>query len=91
MGKAETKIRNQVQDYLRWKGWFVWYQLQGLGAYKGAPDLMAAKDGKVIAVEIKTPKGWQSDHQKQFQANYEAAGCQYLLVRGIEDLEEAGI
>lgn len=88
---SEAAIRKQVTEYLRLRGWFVWYQLQGLGAYRGSPDLMAAKDGKTIAVELKKAKGYQSEKQKQFQDDYENAGCVYILTRGIEDLQQHGI
>ena len=88
---SESAIRKQVTEYLRLRGWFTWYQLQGLGAYRGSPDLMAAKGGKVIAIELKKPKGYQSEKQKQFQNDYETAGCVYVLTRGIEDLQQHGI
>ncbi|MGI6078287.1 MAG: hypothetical protein ACOYCB_09040 [Fastidiosipilaceae bacterium] len=34
-GMKEKDIRRQIQDYLRWTGWFVFYHLQGLGSYRG--------------------------------------------------------
>ena len=88
---TETDIRRQIQDYLRIRGWFVFYILQGLGAYKGIPDLIAVKSGRVLFIELKTARGRQSDHQKKFQADLEAAGGEYILCRGAEDLQERGI
>jgi Holliday junction resolvase len=88
---TETDIRRQIQDYLRIRGWFVFYIVQGLGAYKGIPDLIAVKNGRVLFIELKTPRGRQSDHQKKFQADLEAAGGEYILCRGAEDLQERGI
>ena len=88
---TETDIRHQVQYYLRLKGWFVFYILQGLGAYRGIPDLIAVKSGRVLFIELKTARGRQSDHQKKFQADLEAAGGEYILCRGIDDLIERGI
>ena len=88
---TETEIRRQIQDYLKLKNWYVWYNLQGLGCFRGIPDLMAAKDGEVISIEVKRPGGRQSDYQEEFQANIEAAGCRYILARGIEDLQKEGI
>lgn len=89
---SESDIRGQVKDYLRLRGWFVWYILQaGVGVYRGLPDLMATKTGEVIAIELKRPGGKQSEHQKQFQIDYEAAGCRYILTRGIDDLQQHGI
>ena len=36
---TETDIRRQVTDYLQLRQYFCFYVLQGLGAYKGIPDL----------------------------------------------------
>jgi Holliday junction resolvase len=91
MKVTETDIRRQIQDYLRIRGWFVFYILQGLGAYKGIPDLIAVKNGRVLFIELKTPRGRQSDYQKQFQADLEAAGGEYILCRGADDLQKRGI
>ncbi len=41
---TETDIRRQVQDYLRWRNWFVFYVLQGLGAYRGIPGQLRHDD-----------------------------------------------
>ena len=91
MKVTETDIRRQIQDYLRIRGWFVFYILQGLGAYKGIPDLIAVKNGRVLFIELKTARGRQSDYQKQFQADLEAAGGEYVLCRGVDELRERGI
>lgn len=87
----ESEIRKQIQDYLQLKGWFTFYILQGLGSYRGAPDLIAAKNGEALFIEVKRPGGRQSDYQEEFQRNIEAAGCRYILARGIEDLQREGI
>ena len=86
-GLKEKDIRKQIQDYLRWTGWFVFYHLQGLGSYRGLSDLQALKDGRSVFIEVKTPRGRQSEHQKKFQRLVENAGLEYVLARGIEDVE----
>lgn len=88
---TEADIRRQVRDYLQIKGWFCFHVLQGLGAYRGISDLIAAKDGRVIFVELKTATGRQSEHQKRFEADLTSAGGEYVLCRSIEDLQERGI
>jgi len=65
--------------------------LQGLGAYKGIPDLIAVSDGRVLFSERKTARGRQSDYQRKFQADREAAGGEYILCRGADDLLKRGI
>mgnify|MGYP001080078653 CR=1 FL=1 len=88
---TEADIRRQVRDYLRIRGWFVFHILQGLGCYPGVTDLIAVRDGRIVFIELKTKTGKQSDYQKQFQADLEAAGGEYILCRGIDDLMERGI
>jgi Holliday junction resolvase len=88
---TETDIRRQVTDYLQLRQYFCFYVLQGLGAYKGIPDLIAVKNGRVLFIELKTPRGRQSDYQRKFQANLEAAGGDYVLCRGVDDLQGRGI
>ena len=84
---TEADIKNQVKDYLSLKGYFHFPILQGLGAYKGIPDRIAIKDGRVLFLEIKKPVGWkQSDEQKDFQANIEGSKGEYILVKCLEDL-----
>jgi Holliday junction resolvase len=88
MKLTETEIRRQIQDYLRLKGYFVYYNLQGLGCYPGLSDLVAIKKGIVYHIEIKTPRGKQSDKQIEFQRQIEAAGGRYVLARCVEDVME---
>ena len=88
---TETDIRRQVRDYLRIKGWFCFHVLQGLGCYLGVTDLIAVRDGRVIFIELKTARGRQSDYQRKFQADLEAAGGEYVLCRGVDDLLKRGI
>lgn len=40
-----------------------------------------------VWIELKAPKGKQSDIQKSFQAKVEAEGHRYLLIRSLDDLE----
>jgi Holliday junction resolvase len=87
MAANETAIRRQIQDYLRWTGWFVYYNLAGLGSYPGLSDLVAVRGGRVVHIEVKTPKGVQSEKQRRFQRKLEAAGGEYVLARGVEDVE----
>jgi Holliday junction resolvase len=88
---TETDIRRQVTDYLQLRQYFCFYVLQGLGAYKGIPDLIAVKNGRVLFIELKTARGRQSDYQRKFQADLEAAGGEYVLCRGVDDLQGRGI
>jgi len=85
---TESDIKNQVKDYFSLKGWFHFPLTAGMGSYKGVPDRIAAKDGRVLFIEVKRPRGKQSENQREFQANIEGAGGEYILVRCLEDLIE---
>lgn len=82
----ETIIKNQVKDYLKLKGIFYYHNLQGIGAYKGIPDLIAVKGGLYYGLEIKRPTGKQSEYQVEFQKKLEKAGGKYLLISSLEDI-----
>jgi len=45
----------------------------------GAPDIVCVINGQFVGIEVKAPKGKQSDHQKEFQRKLEAAGGRYIL------------
>jgi hypothetical protein len=45
--KREGEILRAVRDYLRVEGWLVIRNQQGLGSYKGLPDLTAIRGGEV--------------------------------------------
>ena len=86
-GPTETEIQNAIREYLRWRGWFVIRHQQGLGCHKGLSDLTAIKGGKTVYIEVKRPKGTQSDDQLDFQADIEAHGGLYVVARSVEDVE----
>lgn len=88
---TEKDVREQVKEYLKIKGWFCYYNLAGLGSYPGLSDLVAVKGGRVVHIELKKPTGVQSERQIRFQAELEAAGGEYVLARGIDDLRKADI
>ena len=87
---TENEIKRLVKDYLKIKGWFHFYNLQGMGAYKGVPDIIAIKNGRVLFIECKRPArgSKQSPAQIEFQRNIEYQGGEYVLVRCLEDLIE---
>ena len=87
---TEAEVRTQVKEYLQWQGWFVYYNLAGLGSYPGLSDLVAVKDGRVVHIELKRPTGKQSERQEKFQRDLEAAGGEYLVARGVADVEHLG-
>jgi len=57
------------------------------GLLPGASDLIVCLPSKMLWVEIKTPIGTQSIHQKQFQQRVEELGYDYCLIRSLEEFK----
>lgn len=60
-------------------------------AKNGVPDVIVVKDGRFIGLEVKTPKGRQSDAQKAFQEELEKNGGEYHIVRSVDDVVKLNI
>lgn len=84
----ESTLKAAVKEYLNITGWFCFPILQGLGAYKGISDLIALKEGKVLFIELKSPKGKLSPYQEAFKQAVESYGGAYIVVRSVDDLME---
>ncbi len=96
MAKEEKTIQNAVEQYLTLKKVFYWKNNSGalptasggfirFGAV-GSPDICVVKDGQFIGLEIKIPKGKQSDNQKIFQGNLQKAGGKYYIIRSVDEM-----
>jgi len=83
---TENDVKRQVKQLLSLKGYFHFHILQGLGAYRGIPDIIAIKNNRVLFLEIKRPTGKLSNYQKQFQTDIEGQGGEYYIIRSIDDL-----
>lgn len=60
-------------------------------AMKGVADILAVMPdgtGRMLAIEVKTPKGKQSPDQVLFQKRLEEAGGVYVLARSVDDVKE---
>lgn len=66
--------------------------LKAEGVVAGAPDLVLFVGNEhyhTLMIEMKTPKGRQSDSQKAFQALAESAGNRYVVCRSFDDFRKA--
>lgn len=86
----ETTVKHTVCKALRNDGWFVPWLLQaGVGVYKGMADRVAIKDGRVVWLEFKRPKGGKlSEYQIAFQRDIQSHGGEYRVVRGLDDVAD---
>lgn len=58
------------------------------GFRKGAPDLIAGKNGKSYWLELKTPVGKQSAEQVAFSSVARLFGAEYRVVRTLDDIKD---
>jgi len=56
----------------------------------GLSDILLLKRGRVYFLEVKSAKGKISPQQEEFKAKVEAEGCEYFVVRSIDDVLKAG-
>jgi predicted LPLAT superfamily acyltransferase len=52
----------------------------------GSPDMVYVVNGQYVGIEVKAPKGKQSEHQKEFQKQLEVAGGRYILAHSLDDV-----
>lgn len=67
-----------------------WQKLEHEGAVKGAADLfLAVPSGRLagLFIEMKTPRGKQSEWQKRFEAEVVRVGFGYAVPRSHEEFE----
>lgn len=83
----ESEIQAQIKQYLQWRGWYVVKIHQSLGSHKGIADLYAIKGGRSVWIEVKTAKGKQSEHQREFEREITSHGGEYVVARGLEDVQ----
>lgn len=53
---------------------------------KGVADIIVIKNGTAIFLEVKRPKGKQSDEQVDFENMAKKNGAQYYVVTSIDDV-----
>jgi hypothetical protein len=96
---AEREIVKACLDLLEIKNIFHYRQNSGALVHEyngkkyftrfgatGAPDIVAVINGKYVGIEVKVPKGKQSEGQKEFEGRLKKAGGDYWLIRSVEEL-----
>jgi hypothetical protein len=101
---SETQLQTVILEYLRALGVACW-RVNTTGVPNGRGGLRTNREmrgmadislilpvnnlGVSVWLEVKTDKGKQSEHQKTFQRQVEAARGFYFVVRSIEDVQKA--
>jgi len=81
----EADITKQIRDYLNYKNIFHWKQWQGSFSKPGISDIIGIYKGIPLFLEIKTPNGKLSKHQKEFLAEVNENGGLGVVLRYVED------
>jgi hypothetical protein len=103
MKTPESAVLRACLDYLRFRGHFV-FRVNG-GAFEtkrggfvrctdisGVADIIGVtRNGKALAVECKSEKGKRAATQKAFEYYWTGNDGVYVLARGVEDLQGAGL
>lgn len=103
--QLETNIQSSICEYLQIKRYMFWRSNTGAifsgkdHAYRampkfsrnGVPDIILIKNGKFIGLEVKRPKGIQSENQKIFEFDCKKAGGEYHIVCSIDDVIKIGL
>lgn len=91
----ENEIKAGIRKTLKFHGWFVQSNPQGMGCVKGRPDLEALKRGICIWIEAKAPNGRLSEMQQKYIQQLREAGAVVFVVNDVgrflcelEDLQE---
>lgn len=84
----ETAEKALVKDWLDLHGFFHFPLTAGMGSYRGAPDRIAIKWGKAVAIEVKAKTGHQTEHERNFQTAWVMAGGQYVIGTGDQIISE---
>ena len=82
----EGELKAAIRSLLRTFGIFHWNSWGGPMSTKGVPDILGCYHGKLIGIEVKTPKGTVSEDQKRFIANLNEAGGNAFVARSVEDV-----
>ena len=100
----EGAIQLKIMHYLRDEGILFWRHEpntynHALGrhianpyAMKGVADILGVMPdgtGRMLAIEVKTPRGRQSADQKLFERRLKALNGVYILARSVDNVKEA--
>jgi Holliday junction resolvase len=103
IGRREAAIERDCLKWLNTEGGFYAFKKPSIGmfdrsagayrkpgpyAVNGVSDIIAIRDGRVLFIEVKTETGKQSADQVKFARAVRVKGCDYIVVRSVEELTE---
>ena len=85
---AEAILTRSVRSLLNSVQIFHWKVWQGMGSVPGVPDILGVHKGRLIAIELKAPKGTVSPAQQEFIDRINEAGGLAFVARTLDDVIE---
>ena len=95
MELSEKQIQQQIEDYLRASGWFVWrsphiprkpgHNYQGT---TGEPDVKAVRKREFVMIEVKRPGGKATAQQLMFMKRINGEGFKAFVAQSVEEVME---
>ncbi|MFA5747471.1 MAG: VRR-NUC domain-containing protein [Candidatus Paceibacterota bacterium] len=82
----EAILTRSVRQLLNAAGILHWKNHGGLGSPPGLPDICGCYKGRMIAIELKAPKGVLSDNQRDFIDRINAAGGIAFMARTLDEV-----
>ncbi len=82
----ERQITDAIRGLLKSLGIFHWKNHGGPMGAKGIADILGCYRGRLLAIEVKAPKGKVSYDQQRFIDNVNAAGGLAFVARSIDDV-----
>lgn len=64
---TEAQLFESVRDHLNTFGWLWYHTYDSRRSNGGFPDIIAVKDGRLLAVELKSMKGQVTPEQRSWQ------------------------
>ena len=63
-------------------------KFKSMGVFPGVADLLFIYDRQLYAIELKTPKGSQSEVQKYWESRVKKEGVYYTIIRSLEEFKK---
>jgi len=80
---TEAEIQKGLIDYLGYQGFEVFHTRYSIGSDPGFPDVVAAREGQIVAIEVKGAKGRLRPMQREWIDLFRSVpGCLFAEVVG---------
>lgn len=86
--QPEARVVKKIRTYLQADGWLTWKNHGSAYAPPGLPDVMGVRNGRLIAIECKTPRGTPTKSQESWIRRLRNQGAIAGIARSVADVKE---